>query len=696
MIRVLSAAFRSMLARRRPDFFIALLLALTALITGMGFLVSPAGQSAPLFPPGFLSTAVMIAEGRGFIYPVIDAHPALTEFERRERYSIARGEVPEDIELWTPEVFRGTHRYLLYAVGYTWMLFGTNWGAARLLLAFFFAVSTILAYMGFRLFLGRFFSAAGALLFALSPPVISALPYLRDFSKTPWIFGGLLILGLLLRRHLTRRQLMIYAALLGLTAGIGFGYRQDLLIVPPAALIALLFFVRGDASVSIRWRILAAVLFLMVFYVPARPVFRATEEAGSLFFHNIINGLGTPHEEYMGLDAPSYETVYTVNDNYSHALRTTYVRRVLEDKRLIYNEGHDAAWAGKQFVKAAAAYFPADFLTRGLGTIRFLIGRAADATTAFADPESVFLNRQHVFYGPLAAHLQQFGVVYAAFSLILISFRDLRLAWALFFGLFYFCGYPALQLQMRHCFHLVIFGIGFFLFFWSRAGRGAAALIDTERRTHYLAKRRQPETAFRPVLKRLALFALPALALIVIPLFAARLYQYIAVGRLLEAYYAAEKTPLGYEKRPCERLDLEGWTVIDTAPLPRPEIETRDAWEWRAQEHYIALAFEGDVSGRPIHIWYETETSSNDFSGIVNIGPASEVPGKLTYYFFPVFEFPVSRWLGVSHFEGVFLPPDLTARLAGVYRVTDLENLPLLLNLTLPPDPGDFRRYRRL
>lgn len=213
--------------------------------------------------------SVMLAAGRGNVNPEIDAIPGLAAFLHQETDSFDPTRIPPEFPVSQDSV-EEYHRYLSYTVAGLWRIFGISWRVVEILMAVFLAVTAILAYGLFRLGMSRTLSAIGALLFAVSPPVLVMLPRMRDFSKTPFMLAVILFLGVLITRRLSARRTLVLSGLVGCVIGMGMGFRQDLLIaVPPAFLVILMCSFRMPGF-TLKWRAANLGLFLVCFLIRQR------------------------------------------------------------------------------------------------------------------------------------------------------------------------------------------------------------------------------------------------------------------------------------------------------------------------------------------------------------------------------------------------------------------------------------------
>ncbi len=649
----------------------------------------------------FFGPAVMVASGHGFITPVASTIPELANFLNQKRMDFDPKCLPANFLTFPNDQFQSNHFYLLEATGLLWRVFGINWHVLKLLALILFCAMAGVVYGLFRLGMSRIVSAMGTLLTMTAPLTLSTLPSVRDFGKAPFILGALLILGYLVTRPVTPRRLLGAALGLGLVIGFGQGFRQDVFICLIPSVLIIAFFARGLERLSAVQRLLAVVLLVASYAVVAWPCRGPTSDEGTLMFHNVMMGLAPECSDQLGIGRSSYELEYLCNDNFAHATRSSYARRVKGNTNVILYMTIEASRVAKDYVRDLVKLFPSDFMTRGYAALRFALGGNALCRTPFAAPQDQLLGRMTALHAPVAACMNAIGVVAAAIVLLGISRKDLRLAVAVLFLLLYFGSYGAMLFQLRHCFHVC------FVQFWF-----AGLLLDFGLRSIHNCRWRI--VSWQDVeTRRMAAFAVFAAVALLLPLAGLRAYQYVRVGTWIEAFRTAK-----LERVEVEQRDLDGWPLFRPAGLVEPwpahtlsreegpkgalraapgtGSASFDAHEMDPAAAYWVVALAGNTTRCPVAVRFESERLSNDFSRILYIQPGGTDVQAETLFFFPVYEFPASVTLGQSRFVGVALPPERAAEFRGLYRVADLSNFSFLPVLSLPKDRSLFQRYQTL
>jgi hypothetical protein len=369
--------------------------------------------------PDHYLASVMLASGKGFVLPANTSCPALADFVALRAQTLDKNALPPDLPTLAPDIFAEQHRYLLYSIGGLWRLFGISWVVLRAAMLFVFGVTLALAYALCRFGMRRWISVVAVVPFALV-----AMPELsnpRDYGKTPFLLGVLVLLGLLMRRPRSRRLYFAVAFGLGVVQGIGLGFREDLVMALFPSAVVL-----GACSIAVAHRKILTrcagiALMLAGFALTSWPILLTYLHTQSVAPDAIL-GLATSYDDAMGLKRTSYERMVSQQDLYGDATFETHAQRVrLEDGEDL-KRGENADFVRLRFLFDCIQTFPADMLARAYAAAWRSIG----------------------------------GLFVPALVLLLISLRNPRLAALLLFGVLYFGAYNAIQFQSRHFFHQAI------------------------------------------------------------------------------------------------------------------------------------------------------------------------------------------------------------------------------------------------
>ncbi len=370
-------------------------------------------------------------------------------------------------------------------------------------------------------------------------------------------------------------------------------------------------------------------------------------------------------------------------------------RRFTVDKGLlIFSE--EAEEAGRRMFRELVTTLPGDMVARWYGAV--VLAARGTAIRDF-EPHSeaghnAAVDTAIAVQRPLIDHLNQWGAIYCLATLLVLSVCDIWLAVTAGFILVYFCGYTSLSYAWRHALPVQ------FVVFWGPCyllgmlGVLATRLRVERVRTEWKARLRSPwRWIWKPLARMGVLFVVGAVILGV-PLTVARAWQYVAVGKLVDRYVAADLEPLDWEERldpaPGPFLSDVVYCPVDVPGLrctdPDPCVGIR-------YEYLVAdLEVGPDMKSAWVSIRYEDSHTYLDLRHTLNLREGESGHGYK--YFFPVFEFTPefrAREPGTvySSFQGIGVQPDIPLR--GLYRVRTKEKLPLAMNFWLPSDKNAFR-----
>ncbi len=630
--------------------------------------------------------------GHGFENPMVSDVPGLEDFidYRTDCFECSaipgnvrvlphdtRGMSFEEIDAYHPqEQFPGFlawqryHLYLVLAVTCCWWLLGVCWSSLTPLAALLYGTTVCAAYGLFRLGMRRALAACCAILLLISPLHLQMTPHLRDYAKAPFLLVALLIMGHLVKAAPTRRRLWGYSLLCGAVIGIGTGFRTDLAIAFPAFFVMLLFVRQGRGA-----RAMAALLFTLAFAASGYPILREVFREAGHFCHVALLGFLTYCDERLGVSGGWYHLGGPYSDFYIANVVQCYMERVhgsMPPTHVMMPEYHEAT---QRFFMEFVKTFPADLVLRACASVlRVLDEMRIDPAQPYpAGITNEFLCR---FYEARAFLLDQVpagGRYYALAALLLLACADLRWAFAALFVLLYFAGYPAIQFNLRHAFHLE------FLTLWA-----GGFLIQNLIHVVTAAHPHRPEN----VLSRLSLGGAAlrcAVFLLASALGLAALWsgacvvQRFTVGRLVGQAAALPLQELAHETAAAadgnEFIRLPGFAQPDPA-VP-------------VQGEYLVVELKGADAVVPITFVYEAEDREHfDYTRTVHAQLGRH--GGPTRLYFPLYFSPQSR------FAGVRIAQSEADRITHVYRVEGADALPLWMTLCLPPDWAALPRHQWL
>ncbi len=626
------------------------------------------------------SPAIQFAAGNGMKdFQTYEATPGLSEYLFGDGTSFDVSALKGG-ENTAPMVYclRLQHYYLIYALGVTYKILGVSRWSVHLLCIFLYAINALVLYAIFRLAMGRLLSLGGTLISVSLPIYVAMSPSLRDFSKAPWILGVVLVLGILMRRPHRGRVFLALSVLLGVLAGIGVGFRQDLLICPILAVPVLGFIVRVEAQRPALWRLGGILAMVGVFAFLARPVFEGMRADGSTAAaHTLSQGLAQRNENLMHFGDASYEHHIHEGDAFNVAVIRGYTRRTGETKPAV---DHTPAYgnAGRQMFMDVFRQFPADIYSRAIASIVFMtrLPEVVDiSAVVYPDSEESPVAQFGRLHAPITREVSRLGLLFLVAGLFVLAVHDLRMAVGTAFLAICLMGYPSLLCCYRHCFHLAFIPywfLGLTLVGLGKAMSNLAARLRTMRRGQAPAPLFNWRGTGRGICFTACGFIL-MLAVLAILL----LIQQRTTHDLVERYRHAKLERLDATLESCGQDVLFS---IPSAIQKGPDGHLMEHEE--SVSRYLVARVRGQ--GRPVELTLTyDEEEVGGFTQLL-ITPAAES----VLFFFPVYE--TGDAISHARFQGVSVPADQQQCLEGIYRVVDSQHFRLWPFVMLPGKPGEF------
>ena len=708
-----------------------------------------------------LYPAVLWATGHGFSRPSHDPYPApgLEAFLLKKEMQWDPGQMSEELSVApVDDKFILDRIYLIYAVGITWWLFGFSWGALNILAALAYGLAGVLSYGIFRLGTNRVVSLAGTALFLSSPLLLYYLPSMRDFFRAPPILATMLLCGYLASRRTSSRTFLAIAVGLGLTIGLGVGFRQDAIICVPPALVTLALLARGKRPYAMQLRILAVALMGVSFFLLARPALKATRDTGGNNAFYLLQGFSGSSLTWLHVQPGSYLPIQSNSDYIVHAGISAYddaLRRFERDRynrviesfmtgmRLeglltlpmsplsgafcllagfspdpLLNKGLDiwspeAERSARKMFRELAATFPADVIARWYGaTALILRGSMVEDFGAYGMvAPNAALTACLSLHRPLADYLGRWGFWCGVGALLAIGAMDVRLGFAVFCFVLYFCGYTSLSFGWRHAFHLQVVTLWGPAFLLGQAFRILAAdgfVRNPSARNRLFTWVKAPWKDTRRVLKRVTMLGILCCLLLGIPLGVARLYQRHTVDRVIDRYEAADLEALEWEARRSDDPTAPADGIL-YCPKSIPGLACPPPSDYPRWRRFLRPADVPCFGIRTEYLVAEIEVPEGDTFITVKYADGPEIfdywhpylrtpeeQGKTFRYFFPVYEytaeFRAANWpVQLPSFLGLAVHPD--ARLTNLYRVRNKKDFPLVMGVWLPSDRDNFQWF---
>lgn len=660
-----------LIARRggllREAIWTAVLFLAGGAVSGYVYFVSPGAEvrQGSSMTPGEFVPSLMLVSGRGFVVAEDYHAPEIAPFLSREINRFDPASLPADFAVLEPGVWDQRHRYLYYAAAGIWLVFGVSWTALKLLPILLFASTTAVLFRILRLAGRPLFAAPATLMFMLQPAVIDLHLTVRDFSKAPFFLGAILAMGCLLQGRHSAPRLLALAGAAGLAAGLGSGFRHDLVMALPPALLAILLGPRVSARPVWLAKGAAAAVLVAAFFAAGWPIHRSYDGLGAA--HDTIMGFSRPVDYGLGILQADYQHIALQSDHQIHALQVIEASGGAGSGAAREVSAAEIEAAGMRLVRWLLMTYPADVVTRAIASIMWALSGGMVADTAPA-PWRLLLGiaMPAAVLCVISAGSPRRGLVVAAVCAPLFAYISIQFGWRHGFHLSFIPWWCGLFLLER-CAH--------WLWHWRRRIRGRGTLLVP--------------APFNRGAPRNAAFVLGAVAAaLIVPLLVTRPIQARNVERLTAAYLDADREALRTLPRPVG----DSWTLfaVDTAISEPDTPYFEHIWPFRGS--YLAAAFAPGVETVYGAMKYEADEGIFDLSFTFRIPAARE--GVL--YFFPVFEswhLDAGPW---SRFAGVALPNEHARQFRGLYRLTDPGTFTFWSLYTLRKDGAAFNGARRL
>jgi hypothetical protein len=596
----------------------------------------------PFFYQAYFEPAVMVACGKGFLVAQPEV-PAVRTFLQQQTDTFSCDQLPPDVHVGTEGLYQGPWRYLLTTVGLAWKLLGISWSGLGPLLGVYYAATTVLVYAMSRLLARPLASAAAAVAFMVSPLQLANLPQLRDYMKAPFSVALVLVLVALVIKERRDRAVLLYALAFGVTLGIGYGFRGDLLIDFPPFIATILLFLPGRLGSRIAVKAGAIVLAFAGFLMAAWPIVTTVAAKGACQSHIFLLGLTTPFNESLRVTGGDYSWGHLYNDEYLWAKVADHAQRTRPDLGYLEYCAPPYDVAGVDLARRIVTTFPADMVTRTY----------ASALQVLDTP---FLRV------PAARYL---GIVIAATFALAVSLTSIRLALFAAFVMLFWGGHPAIQFLPRHYFP-------FEFMTWVALAFLADRTFDVMQSP---ARWSPSPTAWR----RSASFAVVMIVVLTVPLLALRAYQNRSVHKLLRAYSDAEISPTLAPSGPgsfgVERANA-------TASLSAADA-LASIGRVRASLIEVVVNTSACRPGTTVAFRYDATHKPLDYSRTIALPNRASGPTRL---FEPVYD----------AFSGVEVSDPSPACVERIGVVANAARFPMLISAVLPPDWESQPQYQHI
>lgn len=417
----------------------------------------------------YFEPAVMVACGHGFTRVPQRPQP-LDDFLNLRTSAFACHSLPSDVAPTTSGLYQSAWYYLLLAVGATWAVFGVSWSSLGPLFGVLFGLTTGLAYVLFRLGMGRTLALLCTAAFAVSTSHLSNLPHLRDYAKAPFVLASIVLMAALVHGQASRRRLVIVSAAAGAVLGIGYGFRTDLLACIPPLLVSLWLFAPGGVVKHVSWKAQATAAMLVAFVIAGWTPIRQVTGEGGCQWHVTLLGLSPYFDDGLRVAPASYDWG-PYSDLFLYTAVASHTRPDSSASTGLRYCGTDYDRETAAYMATIARHVPGDFATRALASIVSILDLPAAWRTA---PLPSYDGSFYDWRQRRLQSLMGWGPLLIIPFLMLAAAYDLRIGlWALF-ALLWFGGLPMLQFANRHFFHLE--WMGWFVFGATASAAGRAVL----------------------------------------------------------------------------------------------------------------------------------------------------------------------------------------------------------------------------
>ena len=651
-----------------------------------------ASGGLPHFYQDQFGAAVMRACGHGYVGPDDERVPALHAFLQLETRQLSCASLPAQVPTEKLTSMQVAFRYQLESVAAVWRWRGVGWNTLGPLYGFFYGATIALSYAVFRLGAGRILATLLSFALACSTLHLIHLPHFRDYSKAPFVLAVVLLLAVVMRSAANTRRLLMLAAAYGIVVGVGVGFRNDLLIALPPFVAVLAFFMPGRLTARLLPKAGAIAICLTAFAVTISPMWSLYRTGGGNgMSHVTLLGFVAPFDASLGVTTGGlYEWGHVYKDEYVQATVDNYAARLNQSQRFLQLYGVDYDRYAELYRNETVRTFPADMLVRLYASALNVMALPYNATSV-AKPTYITDTTLRRLYRVREGVLRLLGQVWlwtVPISLAMIAARSVRVAILLLGALIYLAGYPALQFDERHYFHLEFMPWAALGFFLQTAGTTGYRLWQ-QRRSQPGSAGVMLAEARRAVVPAAVVAA--ALLTLWVPLAALRAYQQPRVKAMLAQYLAADREPIALNPK----QEGSGHTIL---LMPRAAAD-EEVVNTPVTVDYVVAEFAAgacELLKLDVSFQYYATESTFDFSRTVQVRPPLD--SGVTRLFFPAYTHPprplepVRAGFGL---RGIVLPSPAEKCLTGLSRVRH-PTMPLLLSLHLPPAWEEATLYQTI
>ena len=613
----------------------------------------------PAFYQQYFEPAVMMACGHGFrlASPPV---PAVVEFLQLKRDSLSCSDIPAGTEITDRHLVQKAWMYLLASVALAWRVLGISWSGLGPLFGVFFGATIVAAYAIFRLGMNRIIAIGGAAALMVSAVHLQNLPHLRDYAKAPFTLVLFALLGLLVARELTVKRLLAVAVAYGATLGIGYGFRTDFLVEIPLFPIVVLGFLPGGVLRRLPVKFAAIGVCTATFMALAWPILTTVQQRGGCQWHAVLLGLIDGPSDALMVSRGPYSFGHEFSDDFVYATATAFAVRTQPGVGHIEYCSHEYDGITGRYVMSLVQAFPGDFITRAFASVVQVVQLPF---RWFDQPLPGWWTNLYAVRRLVLRPLRGWGVLPVAITLLGLTAADPRVGLFALFFLLYVGGYPSLQFDIRHYFHLE------FMTWW------AIGFVVQQVVVHRRRAEGRWRTMFGQIRERYewrrATRALAAIAVCLLgALWLARGYQQVHVARLFRGYLDAPREAVRIADTHAgivNAVPVRGRTDLDPMPAAMLEVDLDRAH--CSTESGVTVRYRAPFD----QFEHRVQTGGDPATGTTRV-------------FEPVF----------GGFEGLAIDHAGPGCVKGVYRMLTPERAPLLLSVQLADGWERRRLYQTL
>jgi len=316
----------------------------------------------------------------------------------------------------------------------------------------FFGTVNVLFYGIFRLGMGRSLSVlfTSALITSPFQLYILASSLIRDYYKAPYILAIIFLMGLLVILPLKRWTLYAICIAAGGILGHGLGIRQDIVILILPFIFVLCFLLPGKTLGNPKWKGWALLLLFLLFYI-TKP--NAMEREVNSAPIRVLAGFMSPYNTRLNVTHTRYDWGYLFLDEFVET--NTYFQALARTPEPNHSYRFDEFYPiGLRHIFTLASIFPGDIVTRTYASILTILELPFSYSVLPVGVDHAWIKSFYRIRGVVINLLSGWGVFICGLTLLLISSRNISKGLLLLLFLVYFSGYPAIQFQGRHYFHL--------------------------------------------------------------------------------------------------------------------------------------------------------------------------------------------------------------------------------------------------